>query len=99
MNRELAQILVSLTIFSLTYKPQGCNNDRPFVQDDLTQGRSTYKQWDGILGTLPSYKNENDDPELDKYMLFKKAYESKFNNTRRMKQYDLNKHVSVDYFG
>ncbi|KAL5271529.1 hypothetical protein ACHWQZ_G001969 [Mnemiopsis leidyi] len=60
-------------------------------QDDLTQGRSTYKEWNGMLGTLPSYKNENEDDELDKYMIFKKAYEAKFNNTRRMKQYDLNK--------
>ena len=64
-------------------------------QDDLTQGRSTYKEWNGILGTLPSYKNENEDDELDKYMIFKKAYEAKFNNTRRMKQYDLNKNVCL----
>ncbi|XP_063689603.1 glutamate receptor ionotropic, NMDA 1-like isoform X2 [Bolinopsis microptera] len=60
-------------------------------QDDLTQGRSTWKEWNGLLGTLPSYKNENEDDELDKYMIFKKSYEAKFNNTRRMKQYDLNK--------
>ena len=47
-------------------------------QDQLTMGKSTYKEWNGIIGTLPSYKNENPDPEKDKFELFSLELDATF---------------------